>query len=964
MSAMSARRASSVQKEPPTVIAAAPPPSHSSSLSVFFPSNETIAAQSSASAPSNFSTSSVSVVPDAQAKPEQIPQNLPQELEPGINEAFSKNTFLVYEELKNEKESSHGLLLQRTVCSVDETPSPVSSAKIEVEEKVKASAPSSMATSPSHDLARPIVTAVRQSLARTSIRTSPIPADSIPSVSPIRFQRTRRAPREPSATPFESSFQASDYLDSHESVSAPWTPSAAGEMIVNDIEDKVDPEPSALNTDFLLPASAVLKEETKNENITSKLSAEISDTPQKSALESEACSDVVDQGEALQALDDAPQANAVSEAKVAEAVETQPKPEHMWSQGSDCRVSPTKVTSCDELPSVGDDMLSLFPTNAHATQTSKISTSSPEETATRRPISARLPFQPKIIMPFHYKENDTSASKLESSPASETPRHETVSCEEIHQPEASGAAEENVDKVPGAAAAVPGHTAEDASANSLLQNPTADVQEQKEKTTQSFNSVAVPPPPRPPSPLPHSDLTPNSTDCEVEGEQHEHCEFQQVASFVPAPPPAPLQQSKPSIMTPALEQVSPCAPTLQQPLQSHRMSISKTRVPQFLEHRSSSPTSSDDDEHDQNKDNGQARHVDETAVEQERPQESVETKIDHLDAQVQQESAQSEEIVPAKQMHQEALPDRQGVTRTIDVVEEVSSIVPKFLEVLEVNVSKNAIAPPVPPDSASLERTSEPASVLPVSSNVPIESASANATAVTAQSPTFSETQNQNFPAPPSAVAVVMPVVSTQDPTYEQENEVILPPFPLLQTTPATPVAKINPPSSAHGLPSSIYKDTMNDLTEGPVQHEGMYAQLAHAASPMRNRDAASISPRYKEVDESTTTEPTTAQDLQIEKIEGDDEVEEYSDEMLPDNATAASQVPSDLQPVLESGLYFELPPEPVTVHSGLYAQLAHSTSPVRPVSVPNPALNSGADAVKTKTLKSSRWSWLKKKST
>ena len=939
------------------------------------------------------------------------------------------------------------------------------------------------------------------SLARTSIRTSPIPLDSIPSVSPIRFHRTRRAPREPAATPFESSFQASDFSEEHEQVVVAGSVSTAVNASIGaEAETGVGKDNGdifATDKDALVQVEEEKSAPEKVGVVTPKVLSEVL-TAENVELH--------DFGGHQEDIWTVGVVSISSETKGQQILPEEPVPHSLLPSEA---VSVHTTRTADK-PSV-DHLMSVIheavPAERHLTTVESVDARS-EGFVEKRPVSSRPRFQPR---------RGSIISKPSGNPVGETPAHigrEDISSVVISAPHAAP-----IDRIPSARPPSPLLPPSDSPAVKVakrhmsvtFEQNVIDAAEPSVKETHLQDRIVLAAPPSPPS-LPRlsppqpptieidsstvardpadqalpelateeamldngldNTVSEETTESRVErvesaeGEiidtldelavpvlefppeaqlakaaelvssvegltvpaleptgspmsspasvQPHHSitqDAEQVSSFedlmepviaqTVSPPSSPEsiqphrrfpQEAEPAspvedLMVPVMEPMGPplSSPESVQPHHHfpqetekasdrmvsvmepmdplvsspesvqphHRFSISKTRFPQFLQQRLDDSLSSDgasDNEREIFEDFSflpRETRADSMIEELEYDDEIVEA-INHATFSVEKnedenDDDQSETASAASTMQEASQTFR----------EEVSTVV----EIAAVRI-----------DNDQGERP-HAASTLPLQTIEMVDVVDSVANEETLESAKVHLAKNQ-------AVAS-----QVEPPVVQHVQEVNL-------TTPAETIfPSLQVPAISNSNPGQV-----NNPERPPVHYEGMYAQLAHATSPARHettsgshasstesahtRDEAhrirpssvplsltqSMPPlSHTNINNGSVTSATNGADVDIRNIRSfsidetaGEEVKPFDENTLHDSPCPVPSVSSDAdsQPAL---------PVPV----GMHGQLAHSSSPVRPVSVPI-SVSSGNEALtgQTKPLKTSRWSWLKKKST
>lgn len=1116
---------------PSPAVTAAVPPTTRSSLTALFPSNENAPdkQQSFQSKSVTSVSASVPATPVAKdrnyyggnAKVEQ--QSVSQGL---MAESFTAVRVHVSEETKTNFSGSVNfpskeLNAESPVVFGNTTVQVVSAASDEIGPKATPDAVSS-----------PIVAAERRSsaLARTSIRTSPIPSDSIPSVSPIRFQRTRCAPREPVATPFESSFQATDYSNEHDQVigaGAAWV-SAEDAPTVKAAMEKGTEERSALDVISPLPLLSSVVEKVACDEVAEAPSVKV-ETPEVPPVVPHASAPAGLQEKEFSPPHRAVHADATSElsmAKNASISQTTPYSENVMSS------EPTvKQSEHEKIDAIHSEALLLSDVDVSSQKSLdlvKSGDSTLECAVEQRPTSTRLPFKPTNIEPRPDKGNILSSLELFDTPTDEpqdTVNFEkdfTLEPEKVHETppsvpvadpvvsygmkglpdysfDAFTSAVQPVTEMPAektvsfamppslppppplsAAGSVASPVAGPPAAVAVALSPPLVVS--KTSSHQAAPALSPPVPMAAEAKAGDAHLTSRITsngNAETKDELLEEDsvprEGEPVTSVLPSFPTNPsVAPLSPPMEAPAVnavhiteessdqDELIVSAPARPDPSASPefakphlRMSISKTRVPQFLLYRhSDSAGSGSDDEGEQetpfpaafgatwekdpavdmgNEDAGESSADDEAAEENNNDEEQTPVQTEPIIADVVERAPATDGAIVVEEMYPNEVIYESPVVavhaqslreEAVPLVEEVTA--PSLLRSSPVDVPAFASAPSTPVDVVTVAATTsdsmtsaQPSDASESLLQTPQKYSGSDTSATVESWETAPETSTPRLTA--TATERVASTVHTPEKALEQKEDVIVSPFSpspelVVQQTEETSshrpsVAVPSPLATAVASVLTFVNEEMVDTAMKPVvHHEGMYAQLAHTTSPARHdtiatgsavtpgretvHTSAGICPAgpSSELPSSTGSESaphrtginsaeealTLERELQSHTIqtflipeaveEGDDveeeeeeDVEAFDDSILPDTFTTHRML-SDPQPFTASALP-SLPELPVP--AGMYGQLAHSAMPVRPVSVPI-SVSSGNDAAtaKTKTLRSTRWSWLRKKST
>ena len=885
-------------------------------------------------------------------------------------------------------------------------------------------------------------------LARTSIRTSPIPLDSIPSVSPIRFQRTRRAPREPAATPFETSFQSSDFLEEHEQVVAAGPMSTAvsasngaeteagvdkddGVIFAtdNDALVKVEEEKSALEDVGVAPR--VLPEELTAENVelhdfgghqedilTAGVVSISSETkgqqilPEESLLPSEAVPVHITRTADESYVDllmpvthEAVPAERNGDSRSEGIVEKRPvssRPRFQPRRGS--------ITSKPSSNPVGEN-----PTPVSREDIGSIATGATHEAKIGRILSARPPspllqpsdssvvkvtkrhmsvtFEQNVfgaepsVKETHLQDRDVLAAPP-SPPRLSPPQPPTI------EVDSSTVARDPADQ------AIPELATEEAMLDNGLDTSVCEettesnvkhVESAGGEIIETIDELAVPVVEYPPEaqqaeaaelvssveeltvPALEPTGSPMSSPASVEPHHSFPQNVEQVSSFADLMEPviahtvSPLsspesiqpyrrfsQEAEPAspvddLMVPVMEPTGPPVSSPESVQPHHRFSISKTRFPQFLQQRLDDSLSSDGAS-----DNEREIFEDFSFLPRETRADSMIEELEYDDEIVE---AINHATFYGEKNEDENDDDRSETPSAASTMQEASQT---FREEVSTVVEIAAVR-------IDIDQGERPhaASTLPLQTVEMVDVVDSVVNEETLESAKIHLAKNQSV-----AAQVEPPVVQhVQEANLNTPAETI---FPSLQV-----------PAISNSNPVKV-----NNPERPPVHYEGLYAQLAHATSPARHETTfsshASSTESAQTRDEAHRIRPSsvplistqsmpplshtninnggvTSADVDIRNIRSfsidetaGEEVEPYDENTLQDSPCPVPSVSSDTdsQPAL---------PVPV----GMYGQLAHSSSPVRPVSVPI-SVSSGNEALadKSKPLKTSRWSWLKKKST
>ncbi len=1007
---MSANRPLSVRSKPsvspPVELSVSPTRSPLTSL---FPSDENLVNQSHEAAESVVSAPAAHAISGAQDRSDdggsvQMERRpLSQGVSGGATELSS-----VWRSVEAQDHEEPLTVAQKTESEqpFDNPPVVIQSTKKERESEIVipnvAVSPFSPTPSPSADRER---RTSANALARASIRTSPIPLDSIPSVSPIRFQRTRRAPREPAATPFESSFQASDFSDEHEHVVIAV---AAGTSTL----------PATVNMSIEAQAESGLKIEEKGLSTADErvffAEKDVDSAEQKIealSVSSEAHGIKFVEPHASGGLHKeylAVDAISISSKDEEQLVQEKSKPQAVVpSQSVPVFSAKTAVDESHVVPPLPATIVAVRAQSiVNAIDTVEASS---EGTVEKRPVFSRPRFQP---MP----RRSSIASKPPNNPADVT--GESVRREETGSIVTDVA---TTAKIADGVSSVrppspPSFPSRDDSAVSVsvvestivadakCGSPAAPVvkrhrsvsfeqdsmatESSAEATDHQTNVVAAASPPLPSSSPPPTevivptvlaldtadqvlpalsqvDIVFDDTVSKVEAETKvETAEFAEEdvssstddESTIPAPKFSPptkhADASEPAspvdeFLAPSMEPMDPPLSSPESVQPHHRFSLSKTRFPQFLQQRLDDDLSSDD------------------ASDKEREFEDFSFSPRESRAESMAEEFEDD--------------DEFAETSNLKFNDEGSE------EEIEDGLSDAASAAGTTRDPFDFSRkAATEGEIAAVKVNITQDDRPHETDTLPPLLPHAKETLN--------AADTAATEENFQPATVHRSSTQTVSPVLVVPSSPSdlSQVRKDRQHTSSEDV-SSV--SSLNpDMNRNSAHSEGMYAQLAHATSPGRHEllfssahtsgplsippsstDSAPLLNHAKNNDDICVLKHREQENSNIRTFSTDDMAEKGIDEgeeVAPFDETTLQETASPNSSLLSN----TPPPQPaMSVPAGMYGQLAHASSPVRPVSVPiTVSSSSGAGAASaaespataTKPLKTSRWSWLKKKST